>query len=81
MNLQVDPKPYTLLEPPIDPFKGTLNLELWNPKTSQGKPTCPSGPDRDPKTQGEPGGTRRQSPEGFRVQGLGFRVQGSWFRV
>ena len=24
MNLQVDPKPYTLIEPPIDPFKGTL---------------------------------------------------------
>ena len=24
MNIQVDPKPYTLREPPIDPFKGTL---------------------------------------------------------
>ena len=36
MNLQVDPKPYTLVEPSIDPFKGPLKGTLLLTKDFRG---------------------------------------------
>ena len=56
MNLQVDPKPCTLIERPIDPFNGTLGLH-------------PSASDSSDRCVGKPG-TWDFNTLGFRVHGL-----------